>query len=307
MEFHFLRPLWLLALIPWIICFLMLLRKPVKRSAWANVCDEALLKQMLEVKKTTRSITKFIFLFFSIFFTIIAISGPTWHKKPIQLYKKIMPRVVVLDLTDNMLTNDIKPSRLVRAKFKLHDLFSQKDNSQYGLVVFSGEPFVVSPLTDDAKTIDSLLSMLAPDIMPVGGHNLGFALEEAGKLITNAGFTHGDILVLSAEPPTANAAAVAESLNSKGIHTSVIPIGGGLEKHSLYTSLARAGGGNVYKFTDTKDDILQWLSASRDKLDYADIPDNIPLWADEGRWFLLPALILLLPLFRKGWLQRVDS
>ena len=65
--------------------------------------------------------------------------------------------MLVLDLSPAMLTTDLKPDRLTRAKFKIRDLINATQNTQMGLVVFTGEAFVASPLSQDANTLNAML------------------------------------------------------------------------------------------------------------------------------------------------------
>ncbi len=237
----------------------------------------------------------------------ISLAGPTWSRLPIPSYKQIQPRVIVLDLSDSMLANDLKPDRLTRAKFKLHDLFKRR-TGQFGLVAYTGEPFVVAPLTDDALSIDSLLSSLSPEIMPVDGRKLESALEEAGQLIVNAGFNEGQILVLTGESPTMTAISTAKDLASKHIHTSIMPMIANKSLSPLFEDLAKAGNGQLIAFRANSDDLELWLQKSANKTRFAlSNDDEIPEWRDEGRWFLIPALVFLLPVFRRGWLQGITT
>lgn len=307
-DVHFLRPWWLLAILPTLWLFWLLWRQRPRLEAWAAVCDNHLLKHLMQDKGQGRRHFALICLFLSAFTMIISLAGPTWSRLPVPSYKQIQPRVVVLDLSDAMLENDLAPDRLTRAKFKLHDLFKRRDAGQFGLIAYTGEPFVVSPLTDDAQTIDSLLSSLSPDIVPVEGQQLNTALEEAGKLITNAGFNEGQILVMTSDSPSLDAISVARTLAEKRINTSVMPIQANKALNPSFQDLANAGQGQLLPFSDTSDDLDKWLRSSVNKEKFAlSKDDDIPLWRDEGRWFLIPALLLLLPVFRRGWLQRISS
>lgn len=244
-------------------------------------------------------------LFLSILFMILSIAGPAWFKLPVATYKPIEPRVLVLDMSDNMMVNDLTPNRLGRAKFKLHDLFAHKDVGQFGLIVFTREPFVVSPLTDDGHTISSLLSSLTPDIMPVSGQNLESALKEARKLFKQAGYQQGQILVLTADSPSNESIAMAKKLAASGIYSSIMPIKADKKLNPLFQRFADAGDGQLVKYTSDSSDLDQWLNSSNNNDFSLNKDEDISLWRDEGRWFLIPTLLLLLPVFRRGWMQRV--
>lgn len=307
-DFHFLRPWWLITIIPLTLLLILLWRQASTSQAWAAVCDSHLLKHLVHTKGQNRRHYALLLLFFSGLFMILGLTGPCWQRLPVPSYQQIQPRVLVLDMSTNMLMHDLSPDRLSRAKFKLHDLFKRRDIGQFGLVVYSGEPFVVSPLTDDAHTIDTLLSSLSPSILPVTGQRLDSALEEAGQLISNAGFKHGQVLVLTGEVPSLAAIETAKKLAHKQIATSVIPMLGSKSPNPLFQELAQAGKGQLLNFSDTSDDLDQWLKVSINDMQFSQSKDNdIPLWRDEGRWFLLAALLFLLPAFRRGWLQRITA
>ena len=308
-EFHFIRPLWLLTLLPLLTLVWYVFHQTSSMTAWSKVCDVHLLPYLLQSKGSSRRVFSRLLLAVSGLLMIISLAGPTWSRLPVPTYQQIQPRVVVLDMSEAMLMNDLSPDRLTRAKFKLHDLFQHQDVGQFGLVVYTGEPFVVSPLTDDGQTIDALLASLSPDIMPVAGQQLASALEQASQLIARAGFQHGQIVVLTASTPSTEAVSVANMLAKAGIDTSVMPIlSHDKPLDPRFQQLAEAGQGQLIHFSDTSTDIQQWLAATHGNQHFAaSLQNEIPVWRDQGRWFLIPALLLLMPAFRRGWLQRINA
>ncbi len=306
-DFHLLRPLWLLFLLPYVLLTWRLFRKAPATHAWNIVCDSHLLPWLMQVNRHTKRTLPLLLLLTSALFMIIGLTGPTWSRLPVPTYLQIQPRVAVLDMTHTMLIRDLSPDRLTRAKFKLHDLFQHQDAGQFGLVVYTGEPFVVSPLTDDGQTIDALLPSLTPAIMPVDGSRLESALDQARELIIQAGSQTGQILVLTGTPPSQSAINTAEMLAHNGIDTSIIPVLSEQSTSPLFERLATAGHGHVISFTDTSADLDHWLTFSRTNQRYEiNLNNDIPIWRDQGRWFLIPALLFLLPVFRRGWLQRIS-
>ncbi|EHL32419.1 VWA domain-containing protein [Legionella drancourtii] len=304
-NFHFLRPWWLLMSLPLLgLAFTLWQQKPQLR-AWSAICDPHLLDHLLQKKGTGQRMGSLSCILISMLFMIISSAGPVWYKLPVATYKPVQPRILVLDMSENMMAGDLSPNRLSRAKFKLRDLLAHKDIGQFGLVAFTGEPFIVSPLTDDGQTIASLLSSLTPDIMPVTGQNLTTALDAANQLIKQAGYAYGQILVLTADSPSSEAIALAKKLAQSGIYSSIMPITADKKLNPLYQRFAEAGEGQVLKYRSDSSDLTQWITASANKQFTLNKDEDIPLWRDEGRWFLIPALLLLLPVFRRGWLQRI--
>lgn len=85
------------------------------------------------------------------------------------VYQKNISRVIALD---------VSPSRLERAKYKIFDILRRIKEGQVGMIVFSSELFVVSPLTSDVNTIENLVTVINSDIVSVQGHNIYKSLKK---------------------------------------------------------------------------------------------------------------------------------
>lgn len=306
-DLHFLRPFWWCALIPWLATAWMLWQKNPKLQGWEAVCDKQLLAHLLQQDSTKkRHFSSWIMLLLSLFFIILSLSGPSWSRLPVPTYQASAARVLLLNLSETMLQKDILPDRLSRAKFALTDILAKKNIGQFAMVAYTSEPFVVSPLTDDGLTISALLPSLTPAIMPVQGDNLASALEQAVELIHQAGFKQGNILVLTGESPSKAAIDLAKTLADSGINSSILALRAESPLNPLFANFARAGNGDLLPYSPTADDLDRWLSKSNNQQFNLTKDDLIPLWRDQGLWFLIPALLFLLPVFRRGWLQRIE-
>lgn len=303
-EFHFLRVYWLLCLIPLAVLASGLWQQKKQGAAWQAVCDPHLLSHLLVTKTAQQQKVIYISAIASLFFIIIALAGPSWVKLPIPTFSPSSPHVILLNLSYDMLEDDISPSRLKRARFKLHDLLDKPNTGQWGMIAYSGEPFIVSPLTEDSKTIDALVPSLRPEIMPVPGDNLSAALEMGADLIKQAGFEYGQMLVITASAPSNEAIETARNLNDEAIQSAILPMLPENQQSMSFKQFASAGGGQLLQLSADDSDIQNWLSHSKQSFSYkANQLNHIPLWRDEGRWFLIPALLFLLPLFRRGALK----
>ena len=134
---HFLRPLWFLGLIPLICLAIILFRQKAIPQAWKNVCDQHLLPHLLQIEGFGAQKRAYFYLLSAAFFMLISLVGPSWQKRPTPTYHTIYPRMIVMDLSADMLKTDLSPNRLARAKFKLHDLFQYKNKGQFGLIVYT--------------------------------------------------------------------------------------------------------------------------------------------------------------------------
>lgn len=307
LSFHFLRPYWLLCFIPLLTLGIYFLKRPPALHAWRRICDPHLLPYLIQTHETSQYRMLWIPAL-SLSCCILSLAGPAFIKLPVPTYQHQQAHVLLLDLSNTMLAEDISPNRLQRAKFKLRDLFRNHNKGQFALIAYTGEPFIVSPLTDDGQTIDALTEALTPDIMPIEGNRLDSALLEAKKLIQEAGLTSGDILVLTAETPSPTAILSAEALTKQHISTSILPILRKNHVNAIFKEFAQAGHGHVFTFTDTSDDIQQWLATTENHPVFKTTEnDAIPKWRDDGRWLLIPAMLFILPFFRRGGLTGVRT
>ena len=167
-EFHFLRPLALLGLIPALL--IAGLAQWRKRSAgnWETVINPELLPFLMQGddKKKQRGIYWVLCVWIIV---CLSLAGPTWQQLPQPVHKKDAALILIMDLSPSMLAEDIKPSRLARARFKLIDILKSRGEGFTALVVYGGEAYTLSPLTEDSNTIISLVPTLQPSLLPVYG------------------------------------------------------------------------------------------------------------------------------------------
>lgn len=325
-EFHFIRPYLLLALLPYAVLLVMLVRSKLSHGNWAAVCDEALLPYLLQDKAVAQSRWPLVTGAVAALFAIIALAGPTWERLPTPVFRNDSALVIVLDLSRSMDAADIKPSRLVMARYKIADILKQRKDGQTALLVYAGDAFTVTPLTNDTETIDSQLSALTTGIMPTDGNNMARALEKAQGLFKQAGLQKGQILLVTDGGNIDDALSKAKSLDAYqllvlGVGTSdgapiALDTGGFLkdEQGSIVVDklnvnelekLAQAGQGAYQSLTADDVDIQALLSTvvthAREK---GEKNENLLLdqWRDVGPWLLLLVLSLAALSFRKGLL-----
>lgn len=302
-NIHFIRPLWLMAFFLVLFLAIHVYRRKMTSSPWVRVCDPHLLPEILEPGSQRRYFFDFLPIWFFLSSVIIALAGPTWSQYPSVTYQTVVPRVVILDLSTAVLKTDLSPNRLERAKFKLHDLFQKTGLGMVALLVYTNEAFVISPLTEDAKTIDALIAYLNPNLMPIQGSSLNKALDEAKNLIKQASFDSGQILVLTAQAPKKQDIAKARLLASQGIDTSVMPLVAG-QSDLAFGLLAKAGKGQLLALQDSLEDLDQFLAMSK-AAEMQSQSQKLLVWKDQGRWFLIPGLLSFLMFFQRGWVLRL--
>lgn len=323
-DFHFIRPYWLLALLLLIGIIFYALKHKLQQGNWQTVCDAELLPFILEQKQSKPSYIPITASSLAAFLVIIALAGPTWERLPSPVFRNAAALVIVLDLSRSMDAGDIKPSRLIRARYKIADLLAQRKDGQTALIVYAADAFTVTPLTDDTETINSQLTVTT-DIMPSQGSNTARALDKAMELFKNAGLQKGQILLVTDDDEI----ELAEGSLSNSYALSILGVGteagapiklkeGGFLKDSqgaivlpqlkekTLGQFASAQGGIYLNISDNNADIEALTQHFEQAAKRSEAIENDLLlenWQEAGVWLLLPILILVSLSFRRGLLS----
>jgi Ca-activated chloride channel family protein len=327
-NFHFLRPLLLLALVPAVALVLLLRYLQGSQSNWHQAIDSSLLPYLLDKTATRQHSWPLYGLLLLWLLGILALAGPTWRQNPVPVQEREDAVVIVLDLSLSMYAEDLRPNRAIRAQRKIVDILNyRRQEGQTGLVVYAGDAHAVTPMTDDVETINNLVPSLLPEIMPVRGSKPLVGITLAMDLLANSGLTGGRILLLTDGIFQSDMAPITNQLAGSGHRLSVIgfgtddgaPIPMGqegylrdannaiviprLERTPLQQLAARNGG--RYADAELTDTDIEYL------LDETLFPEDEALiqvdreydtWNEAGPWLLLLALPLAALAFRRGWL-----
>ncbi|MGZ8239996.1 MAG: VWA domain-containing protein [Methylobacter sp.] len=325
-DFHFIRPYWLLAVIPYIVILALIFRHKLNHGNWAAVCDAALLPFILQEKPVRQSRWQLTAGALGALLVIIALAGPTWERLPLPVFRNDSALVIALDLSRSMDAEDIKPSRLIRARYKITDILKRRKDGQTALLVYAGDAFTVTPLTNDTDTIESQLSALNTDIMPSQGSNTPVVLQKAVELFKQGGIQKGQIVLLTDGVDLDRTLPTVKTLNSYrlsilGVGTTesapiALPEGGFLKDDqgniviprfnvNELTKLAQAGNG-IYQTITANDVDIETLLSTLDQpvIQQGEEQKTLFLvqWEDKGPWLLLLVLPLAALTFRKGLL-----
>jgi len=174
--------LWFLLVVP-LGLVLLILRGVNRRRALSRAIDPELVERLTPSLSAGLSTIKGLLLLGALAFLLLAAARPKWGEK-LQLYKgKGIDVVIALDGSQSMLAEDVKPSRLVRAKTELASLIDGLAGNAVGIVAFAGDAYVMCPLTTDADAAKLFLDIIGPDMMPVPGTDFGKAIDVAMSLL----------------------------------------------------------------------------------------------------------------------------
>lgn len=257
-DFLFLRPLALWLFIPFFALVYWFVRNRSSYTIWSQSCSKDLLPYIL-AKNGKRQWVPFLLTVLTGSLLITALAGPSWEKIVQPLLKTQEGLIIALDLSKGMDAQDIKPSRLQRAVYKISDLLALRREGQTALIVFSGDPFVVTPFTDDTSAIKALLPALDTTIMPSEGHHADQAIAKGAELFKQAGITNGTILLLTSALSQQEMEKSIELATKEGLTISVLAVGTeeGAPIPRLEGGFVKDERGTVVVSTLSKDNLVQ--------------------------------------------------
>ena len=316
-AFHFLRPLWLLALLPALLLSIYWWRHRIEQDPWKGLVDQHLLKH-LRHKLGTRAHRQLPLLLLSGWLVAtLALAGPSWQKIKMPNYRSnVAPLVMVLDLSRSMDSEDLKPSRLAVARLKLQSLLYGLSPRQIGLVVYAASAHTVLPLTEDHRIVDEMLFTLETELMPAQGSRSGEALLHAFDLLRRTGEKRGELLLIT-DGPDGLSEKVVQQLQGSGIKVSVygmatetgakIPVNEGVLSRANFSAMKRLadmGGGMFVSVRRDNHDVRRLLERFNQQVEDMTVAGDGQgeIWRDEGSSLLLLLLPLALMAFRSGWI-----
>jgi Ca-activated chloride channel family protein len=297
-AFHFIRPEWLLALIPAGFIWWRLRRLAQDDRAWRGVIAPHLLALLWSGEGRRSRFGPLHWVGLSWLLVILAIAGPSWKRAPSPFADDTAALAVVIKVSPSMETADIPPSRLQRATQKLHDLLKARGNAKTTLIAYAGSAHLVMPATADAGIIDNFAGALAPELMPVDGDVAAQALALADRALDQAG--GGSILWITDSVSGAQSGALETWRRSSPTDVRLWPpLAQGPELDALQAD-ARPVRPDLVRLASDDSDISKLASAARFAATRASAENS--RWAESGYW-LTPVIVTLMSLFfRRGWL-----
>ena len=301
-DFHFLRPYWLLLMLPALLTWYALWRQQDRTAAWLKVFDKHLLEQLVVGESTRRRLRPMHALLVAWIVTAIALAGPAWRIEPSPFASDEAGLVVLLKVNGTMLANDIQPTRLARAKHKIRDLLKLREGAATGLVVYSGSAHLVMPLTRDDRIISAMIEDLTPDLMPSEGDALADALQLAERLLQDSGVP-GSVLVIADNVSPAQVDLLAASDTRRSVQFLSLQAMAAATDVGLQNAASELDA-RVVELTVDGADVESLAQRAQSSIRVVADSGEGTRWVDAG-YNLLPLLALLALLWsRRGWLVR---
>ena len=163
---------------------------------------------------------------------IVALARPQWGRIDEPVFDQSREIVIALDLSRSMMTPDVRPTRLERAKLLIESLLDKLKGERVGLIVFSGTAFLQAPPSADYEILREFLPALGPDFLPEGGTNYHQLLETAIDAFGEGSAADRYLIILSdGEATDENWAEMVPKISERGIR--VIGLGVGTAKGAM--------------------------------------------------------------------------
>lgn len=150
-----------------------------RKKAMSSFADKELLKHLADSFNPQKRSLKVFLLVACIFFLGLSLMRPQWGFDWQDVKRRGLDILIAVDTSKSMLTEDVKPNRLARAKLALSDFVKKLKGDRIGLIAFAGTAFLECPLTVDYNGFLLSLESVDTELIPKGGTSISSAIREA--------------------------------------------------------------------------------------------------------------------------------
>lgn len=258
----------LLLVIAFVFVILFVLYRLWFKKAKSRFGDEKVILNLMPEYSTSKPVLKFVLVILATLFFVIAIVDPQIGSKLENIKREGIDLYLVLDVSNSMLAEDIKPNRLERSKLAISTLVDKLQGDRVGIIIFAGNAYKQLPLTTDYSAAKLFLSAVDTKIVPTQGTAIGEAIEMATLSFGETDHNKAIIVITDGENHEDDAVQAATLANELGIN--VFTIGMGLPEGApipLYNSYGVQTGykkdkNNTTVITKLNEDMLRQIAAA---------------------------------------------
>jgi Ca-activated chloride channel family protein len=225
-----------------------------QRTALATFVAEHLRAQLTTSLSVVRRRVKRGLFLAALALLFVALSGPQAGYQWEQVTRRGNDIMFAVDTSRSMLTPDVKPNRLARAKLAIDDFIDRLDGDAIGLVAFAGTAFLQVPLTTDYEAFRDSINTLDTNVIPRGGTNIASAIHEAQSALDQRTGSDKILILVTDGEDLAGNALVAAKAAARQDGLRIYTVGVGTANGDLIALPADQGGafvkdpvGNVVK------------------------------------------------------------
>lgn len=257
----------LLALI-FVFAILFWLYRAWYKKAKSRFGDEKVILNLIPEVSSSKPVLKFLLVLLATIFLVIAIVDPQVGSKLENVKREGIDLYLVLDVSNSMLAEDIKPNRLERSKLAISTLIDKLQGDRVGIIIFAGNAYKQLPLTTDYSAAKLFLSAVDTKIVPTQGTAIGEAIEMATLSFGETKHNKAIIVITDGENHEDDPLEAAKMANELDI--SVFTIGMGLPEGApipIYNNYGVQTGfkkdkSNTTVITKLNEDMLRQIAAA---------------------------------------------
>jgi Ca-activated chloride channel family protein len=224
MSFAHPEALWFFIIVPlMIVLFLQAWR--ARMRAREIFSDRGLLARLNPHLSDRRLKVKDLLVMSGLVFLIFALAGPQIGAKTVTIRQKGLDVFLALDCSYSMAAEDLRPSRMARARSELKTLVEKLRGNRMGVIAFAGTAFVQCPLTLDESAVKMFLDELDTDSVPVPGTAIGDAVRLAVQNFPESDGEKVLVLLTDGEDHHSQPLKAAEEAKKKGVRIYCIGFG----------------------------------------------------------------------------------
>ncbi|MBC7507163.1 MAG: VWA domain-containing protein [Ferruginibacter sp.] len=317
-QFQYTLFLILLILVP-VTLFMYLYARRKKKRTIKKIGDPELVNQLMGRYNYRGFFLKFLLVSFAMALLVLALANLRLPKGTEKINRTGIDVMIAIDVSKSMLAQDIKPTRLDRAKQLLSRLIDKLGNDRIGIVIFAGKAYLQMPLTGDHTAAKMYLSSASTESVPTQGTVIGDALKMCYASFNTKEKKYKAVLLISdGEDHDETAVQTAGQMASEGIVINTIGIGSpegapimDAETGQMKTdaegntvisklneealkSIAQKGNG-IYMLYNNTEEVASNLAAQLATMDQRTVNDDSLInYKSFYQWFLALALLFLL-------------
>lgn len=310
-----------------------------KKRKQKQFADVVLFDKLSPQRSTFKSILKLAMICLGLAFIIIALSNPKMGTKLETIKRQGVDIVFALDVSKSMLAEDIKPSRLAKAKQIITKIIDNLGSDRIGIIIYAGNSYPLLPITTDHAAAKMFLQNANPDMVSSQGTAINEAIERSLTYYDNDAQTNRFLFIVSdGEDHEENTLEVASQAADRGIKTYTIGVGTkdggpiplknngtviGYKKDSkgevvitkmnqgVLKDIASEGNGKYIDGGKTKEtlDVIEELLVKAEKSEFEST--QFSDYKDQFQWFIgIGLLFLLIDVFllekKTKWIQKLN-
>ena len=226
MNFHSINWIYAGVVAVVLIAIIYAIADKCRRKSLAEFASAKLLPNLSQTVSSTKVFIKKILFALGVFAIFVALARPQWGYRWEETKSKGIDVIFAIDTSKSMLAEDVKPSRLDRAKLSVLDLLNVLNGDRIGIVAFSGQAFLQCPLTLDYDAFRMSLEALDTNVIQRGGTNIASAIDEAEIAFSNTSNKKVIVLISDGEELEADAIEKAKEAAKNDVIIYTLGVGG---------------------------------------------------------------------------------